>query len=98
MEPCGLGVAVVHGPHMHNFNDAMEILRACNGSVEVSRESLAGEIEKLLLNPDSAQAMAARAREGFVAKQGASQRAVDYIAEVLDDLNRQDAKTQRTDS
>ncbi len=83
MEPSGLGVAVVHGPHMHNFNDAMEILKACNGSVEVSRESLAAEIERLLLDPAKAREMAARAREGFVAKQGATQRAVEYISSLL---------------
>jgi len=83
MEPCGLGVAVVHGPHMHNFNDAMEILRECKGSVEVSRESLAGEIEKLLLDPVGANAMAQRAREGFIAKQGATKRAVEYIAGLM---------------
>jgi 3-deoxy-D-manno-octulosonic-acid transferase len=83
MEPCGLGVAVVHGPHMHNFNDAMEILNACKGSVEVSRESLAAEIEKLLRDPAAAKAMATRAREGFIAKQGATKRAVEYIASVI---------------
>lgn len=83
MEPSGLGVAVVHGPHMHNFNDAMDILRACKGSVEVSRETLTSEIEKLLLDPAAAAAMAARAREGFVAKQGATKRAVEYISELI---------------
>ena len=37
MEPSGMGVPCIHGPHMHNFNDAMEILRACDGSIEIQR-------------------------------------------------------------
>jgi len=85
MEPSGLGVPVVHGPHMHNFNDAMEILRACNGSVEVSRESLSSELDRLLKNPEAARAMAIRARNGFLSKQGATARTINYIAEVLPD-------------
>ncbi|HYG78321.1 MAG TPA: 3-deoxy-D-manno-octulosonic acid transferase [Planctomycetota bacterium] len=83
MEPCGLGVAVLHGPHMHNFNDAMEILRACSGSVEVTRDTLAAELEKLLLNSTEARAMASRAREGFLSRQGATRRTVEVVLELL---------------
>lgn len=83
MEPCGLGVPVIHGPHMHNFNEAMEILRGCNGSVEVSRETLSAEIEKLLANPASAKAMAARARESFLQRQGATEKAAEYLCGIL---------------
>ena len=60
MEPCGLGVCSVHGPHMHNFNDAMEILRACDGSVQVTRETLVSELERLFRDPASACARAGR--------------------------------------
>jgi len=83
MEPCGLGVPVLHGPHMHNFNDAMEVLRACDGSVQVTRENLAAELERLLANHAAAQAMAARAREAFLKKQGATAKAAEYVATVL---------------
>ena len=83
MEPCGLGVPVVHGRHMHNFNEAMEILRGCNGSVEVTRESLFGELQKLLNEPDAAKAMAARARDAFLKEQGATQRALKCIDDHL---------------
>jgi hypothetical protein len=58
-------------------------LKACKGSIEVSRESLSAEMEKLLLNPAAAHEMAARARDGFVAKQGATLRAVEYISNLL---------------
>ncbi len=79
MEPCGMGVPVVHGPAMFNFNEAIDILRACHGSVEVSRESLSSELGRLLTHPADAQAMATRAREAFLKKQGATARAVQAI-------------------
>jgi len=79
MEPCGLGVPVVHGPHMHNFNEAMEILRSCNGSVEAAPGNLAAALERLLRDRAAAQAMARRAREAFLNQQGASRRAAEYL-------------------
>jgi 3-deoxy-D-manno-octulosonic-acid transferase len=83
MEPCGLGVAVIHGPFMQNFNDAVEILRSCRGALEVDRNDLAAAIEKLLLNRGEAAAMAARARESFLKAQGATDRVVECIEELL---------------
>ncbi len=82
MEPCGMGVPVCHGPHMHNFNDAMEILRACKGSVELSGGDIAPALERLFTHRDEALAMAARARGGFLKKQGATARAVETIREL----------------
>jgi 3-deoxy-D-manno-octulosonic-acid transferase len=83
MEPCGLGIPVVHGPHMHNFNDAMEILRACNGAVQVTRETLAAELARLLADPAAARTMAARARDAFLQRQGATARTVGYLRKFL---------------
>lgn len=83
MEPCGLGLPVIHGPHMHNFKDAMTLLKGCDGSIEVSREGLLPALERLLADPDSATAMGARAREAFLSQQGATERAVEYICGLL---------------
>jgi len=80
MEPCGLGVPVIHGPHMHNFNDAMDILHSVNGAVEVTRETLQPQLEKLLRDLPHARQTAARAREAFIKHQGATHRAVEYIS------------------
>ena len=85
MEPCGLGVPVVHGPHMHNFNEAMEVLRSCNGSVEVARGGLAAALERLCRDQAGAQAMAGRAREAFLSRQGAARRAVEYLLRMKDE-------------
>lgn len=83
MEPCGMGVPSVHGPHMHNFNEAMEILRSVSGAIQVTRESLSGELEKLFADRTQAAAMARRAREAFLKKQGATGVAVKRIEEVI---------------
>jgi 3-deoxy-D-manno-octulosonic-acid transferase len=79
MEPCGLAVPALHGPHMHNFNDAMEILRGCSGALEVTRDSLAAELRSVFPDLPAAQKMAARARAAFLQKQGASARTVEYV-------------------
>ena len=84
MEPCGMGVPVVHGPAMFNFNEAIEILRGCDGSIEVTRETLAPSLERLLTHPADALAMATRAREAFLKKQGATARAVEAIRTLCD--------------
>ena len=83
MEPCGMGLCALHGPHMHNFNDAMTVLRECRGAVEVSRASLAPAIESVFLNPGDSAAMATRARTEFLKRQGATALAVKRIGELF---------------
>jgi len=83
MEPCGLGVPTLHGPHMHNFNDAMEILRGCNGSIEVSRETLGVELGNVFRDLGAYRRMAGRAREAFLQRQGATARTVGYLKGLL---------------
>jgi len=83
MEPCGLGVPALHGPHMHNFNDAMEILRGCSGSIEVSRDSLGVELGNVFRDLGAYRRMAARAREAFLQRQGATRRTVEYLKGLL---------------
>lgn len=84
MEPCGMGVPTVHGKHMHNFNEAMEILRGVKGAMQAHRELLAFELEKLFENRELAKAMAERAREAFLKKQGATGVAVKRIVGFLE--------------
>jgi 3-deoxy-D-manno-octulosonic-acid transferase len=83
MEPCGLGVPTLHGPHMHNFNDAMEILRGCNGAMEVSRDSLSAELRAVFSDLPAARKMAARARNAFLERQGATGRTVEYVKTLM---------------
>ncbi len=83
MEPCGMGLPIVHGPHMHNFNEAMDLLRACNGSVQVTRETLYAALENLVKNRASANAMAERGRNEFLKQQGGVKTTVDRITALL---------------
>lgn len=83
MEPCGLAVPALHGPHMHNFNDAMEILRGCSGALEVSRDSLTAELRSVFSDLYAARKMAQRARNAFLQKQGATARTVEYVLSLM---------------
>jgi 3-deoxy-D-manno-octulosonic-acid transferase len=84
MEPCGIELPIVHGPHTHNFKEAMELLHACNGSVEVTRETLAPALEALLKDRAAAHAMGKRAREAFLKQQGATAKTVEYIRQFME--------------
>ena len=79
MEPCGMELPVVHGPHMHNFNEALELLRSCDGSVQVTRETLTAALAALLNDREKAREMGKRAREIFVRQQGATGRTVTRV-------------------
>ena len=35
MEPAGMGLPVVFGPHMRNFTEAVSILSECDGAIQV---------------------------------------------------------------
>lgn len=84
MEVAGLGRPMVVGPHVENFADAVEKLRAAGGIVEVAdgralREQIAG----LLSDRPRATAMGAAAREVVRVNVGATRKTVDRLCEVL---------------
>jgi len=84
MEPAGLGLPAVFGPHMHNFAEAVQILKTCEGAVQVSgADAVPGALEKFLTQPEAARAMGARAQRAFVERQGASKKCVAYLASLL---------------
>jgi 3-deoxy-D-manno-octulosonic-acid transferase len=85
MEPAGLALPVVYGPHMHNFAEAVEILRGCDGAVQIARaDELRAALERLLADAPVARAMGARAREAFLKRQGATARCVAYLKSLLE--------------
>lgn len=86
LEPAGLGLPVIHGPHMHNFADAVQILKDCEGSVQVrDGPRLRDALERLLSDPSQAQAMGQRARAAFLKRQGAAARCVAYLRRLLEE-------------
>jgi len=85
MEPAGMGLPTVYGPHMHNFAEAVEILKGCNGSVQVpDAAALPGAFGKLFADPAASHALGERARAAFLARQGATKRCVGYLKGLLD--------------
>ena len=84
MEPAGVGLPTVYGPHMHNFKEADEILAACEGRVQVEDAGQLGEAFKRLLDdPAAAHAMGDRARQAFLKRQGAVGRCAAYLKGLL---------------
>jgi 3-deoxy-D-manno-octulosonic-acid transferase len=84
MEPAGMGLPTVYGPHMFNFTDAVEILKACDGSRQIQNASeLKDALEQMLKDPETSRSMGERARTALVAKQGASKVCAAYLAGLL---------------
>lgn len=84
MEPAGVGLPTVYGPHMHNFKEADELLAACEGRVQVtSGGELVAAFGRLLKEPAAARAMGGRARQVFLDRQGAVEKCVRYLAGLL---------------
>jgi 3-deoxy-D-manno-octulosonic-acid transferase len=84
MEPAGVGLPTVYGPHMHNFAEADELLRSCEGRVQVQGAAdLPVAFERLLADPSAARAMGDRAREVFLKRQGAAGRCAEYLKKLL---------------
>lgn len=89
MEPAGMGLPVVYGPYMHNFGEAVLILRDCEGGPGGFLVNNAGELAKrfetLLADEKERVAMGERARNAFVQRQGATDKCVAYLKQLLDE-------------
>ncbi len=80
MEPAGMGLPTVYGPHMFNFQEAVGLLKNCKGSISIGdSDQLAAALENLLNDPATGRAMGERARAALVAQQGASKRCAAYL-------------------
>jgi 3-deoxy-D-manno-octulosonic-acid transferase len=85
IEPAGLGVPVLFGPHTWNFKDAVAGLLDAGGAVEVADEAeLEREVTRLLDDVELRQRMGAAARGFVLAQQGATQRTLDLLDRVLE--------------
>lgn len=63
IEPVRLGGAVLHGPHVGNFQEVYDALDAAGGARAVSVETLVGEIGGLLAHPARLRELARRGGE-----------------------------------
>ena len=84
IEPAGLGVPVVFGPHVWNFRDAAARLIEVGGAVKVaSAADMERELSKILDDPGLRARMGEAAREMVRAQQGATQRTLDELDRVI---------------
>jgi 3-deoxy-D-manno-octulosonic-acid transferase len=84
LEAAGYGIPTVFGPFMRNFIDPARVLVQANAAEQVrDPERLLPVLEGLLRDPERQRSMGQRAREAVLANQGASQRSLALLEEIL---------------
>lgn len=88
LEPARQDCAIVHGPHMWNFQEIVSEMYRVDATREVAdAESLAREVETLLADPAARTARAAAARGVADAHRGVLDRVLGGMAPLLDALD-----------
>jgi 3-deoxy-D-manno-octulosonic-acid transferase len=84
IEPAGLGVPVLFGPHTWNFRDAVAGLLEAGGAIQVQDATeLETESSRLLADPDLRRRMGDAARAFVQKQQGATARTIDMLDSVI---------------
>jgi 3-deoxy-D-manno-octulosonic-acid transferase len=84
LEPAAHWKAIVFGPHMHNFHQIAAALLEAGGALQVQTPAaLGGAITDLLRHPERRQALGEGAYRVLCAKQGAIERNVQLIEQLL---------------
>ncbi len=85
LEPATLGLPVLFGPHMHNFEGARNLLLDCEAAVQVADgTALAAQVSQLLGDPARRARLGEAGRNAVAANRGALQR----LLHILDDNGR----------
>jgi 3-deoxy-D-manno-octulosonic-acid transferase len=84
LEPAQFGVPVVMGPSFENFRDIVGKMQTANGIQLVQdKDGLELALVELLTDRDAAREMGERGRKVFEQQQGATQKAVDAVVEMI---------------
>jgi 3-deoxy-D-manno-octulosonic-acid transferase len=83
LEAALFGTPILVGPHSENFRDIIEVFRKADALRVVTPESLTPTVLNLLENHDERTALGARAREVLHSQQGATERTVGALLELL---------------
>ncbi len=85
LEPARLGCAIVHGPHVTNFQEIAAELTAAGGTIEVAdAAALAGAVDGLLADPARRERQAAAASGVAAARSRVLDAVMEQLAPVLD--------------
>lgn len=85
VEPALLGLPVLYGKHMGNFEEEARLLAESGGGIPIERpEDLAPALETLLNDPEEIQRRGALAAKTVERQQGAVDRHLDGIQSLLD--------------
>ena len=84
IEPAGLGVPVLFGPHTWNFRDAVAGLLEAGGAIQVrDGQELEREAGRLLADATLRERIGAAARAFVLQQQGATTRSLDMLDKVI---------------
>ena len=84
MESTALGKCTILGPHTFNFKQTVQALYAGNGALEVQNsQELLEALQKCLTDKDFAQTIAANGRKVIKQNQGATEKSVSAIKDLL---------------
>ena len=88
LEPAILGLPVIFGRYMGNFEEEARLLAESGGGIQIERpEDLAPVLEKLLSDPEEILKRGARAAEVVQRQKGAVNRNLDLIQSLLEKGN-----------
>jgi 3-deoxy-D-manno-octulosonic-acid transferase len=86
IEPSAYGAAVVFGPHVWNFRDIAARLVEANAARQVADAAeLVATVRRMLGDPQERQALGQAARQFVAGQQGATDRTVGLLGELLSD-------------
>ena len=84
LEPALFSKPIIFGPYMFNFRDIADLFLISGAAVLVkNKEELREKIKDLLLHPENALELGRRAKELLLKNQGASERNLEIIKQVL---------------
>jgi 3-deoxy-D-manno-octulosonic-acid transferase len=84
MEPTALGKCTLFGPHTFNFKQTVEVLLRGQGAIQVVDEAdLYDKVLLCMTNPDFAKRAAANGQNVIRQNQGATQKTLDAIQQIL---------------
>lgn len=84
IEPAVMGKAIISGPKLKNFRQALDILTRNNGVHKIQEDSeLPGALELLLTNPDYREELGKNAESAIAENRGALHKTIEILEETL---------------